>query len=122
MTTEQKKKSVINRLKTMYPLRALVDGMYERAVEASKEGKPVAWNETHWVDPEFDKLYRQASGTYDVEERRKIMCKLQTIQMERGSIGIPFWQNFWSMHAKKYRDVPPSPGDYWLLHESWLQA
>jgi len=86
------------------------------------DGKPVAWNETRWVDPEFDKLFRQASGTYDVNERRKIMCQLQTIQMERGSIGIPFWQNFWSMHAKKYRDVPPSPGDFWLLHESWLQA
>jgi len=36
------KKRAINRLKTMYPLRALVDGMYERAVEASKEGEPTA--------------------------------------------------------------------------------
>jgi len=40
---EGEKKRAINRLKTMYPLRALVDGMYERAVEASKEGRPVAW-------------------------------------------------------------------------------
>ena len=36
---DEKKKRAINRLKTMYPLRALVDGMYEKAVEASKEGK-----------------------------------------------------------------------------------
>jgi len=48
MTTEQKKKSPINRLKTMYPLRALIDGMYGKAVEASKEGKPVAWCMVNW--------------------------------------------------------------------------
>ncbi|MFC1967734.1 2-hydroxyacyl-CoA dehydratase subunit D [Chloroflexota bacterium] len=48
MTTAPKKKSVINRLKTMYPLRALVDGMYEKAVEASREGKPVAWCMVNW--------------------------------------------------------------------------
>ena len=48
MTTTPKKKSVINRLKTMYPLRALVDGMYEKAVEASKEGKPTAWCMVNW--------------------------------------------------------------------------
>lgn len=42
------KKKAINRLKTMYPLRALVDGMYEKAVEASKAGEPVAWCMVNW--------------------------------------------------------------------------
>jgi benzoyl-CoA reductase/2-hydroxyglutaryl-CoA dehydratase subunit BcrC/BadD/HgdB len=32
----------------MYPLRALVDGMYEKAVEASREGEPVAWCMVNW--------------------------------------------------------------------------
>ncbi len=45
---EEKKKRVINRLKTMYPLRALVDGTYEQAVAASKAGKPVAWCMVNW--------------------------------------------------------------------------
>ncbi len=45
---EEKKRKSINRLKTMYPLRALVDGMYEKAVEASKEGKPTAWCMVNW--------------------------------------------------------------------------
>jgi benzoyl-CoA reductase subunit B len=45
---EATKKKAINRLKTMYPLRALVDGMYEKAVEASNEGKPVAWCMVNW--------------------------------------------------------------------------
>jgi len=45
---EDKKKNTINRLKTMYPLRALVDGMYENAVQASREGKPTAWCMVNW--------------------------------------------------------------------------
>ena len=46
--TEEKKKRAISRLKTMYPLRALVDGMYEKAVAASKTGEPVAWCMVNW--------------------------------------------------------------------------
>jgi len=32
----------------MYPLRALVDGMYHRSVEASKAGNPIAWCMVNW--------------------------------------------------------------------------
>ena len=42
------KKKVIKRLKTMYPLRGLVDKMFEKAVEYSHEGKPVAWCMVNW--------------------------------------------------------------------------
>ncbi len=45
---DQKKKSAISRLKTMYPLRALVDGMYEKAIAASKDGEPTAWCMVNW--------------------------------------------------------------------------
>jgi benzoyl-CoA reductase/2-hydroxyglutaryl-CoA dehydratase subunit BcrC/BadD/HgdB len=40
--TEEKKRP-INRMKTMYALRALVDEMYEAGLEAQKEGKPIVW-------------------------------------------------------------------------------
>jgi peptide/nickel transport system substrate-binding protein len=101
------------------PLGTMVLGL---AYVSDSEGKPVAWNETRWVDPEFNDLYKQASGIYDVNERRKIMCKLETIQMERGSIGIAYWQNFWSLHNRKFRDVPPSPIDVWYFDGSWLEG
>src|SRR5512146_2199500 len=42
MTTETQKRP-INRLKTMYALRALIDEMYKSGLEAKNEGKPVAW-------------------------------------------------------------------------------
>lgn len=43
MTTEVAKKRPINRLKSMYPLRALSDKNYEAVLEAKKQGRPVAW-------------------------------------------------------------------------------
>jgi len=47
MSKEEKKKA-INRLKTMYPLRALFDEMYQKSVSASKAGKPTAWCMVNW--------------------------------------------------------------------------
>jgi len=44
----EKKKKVIKRLKSMYPLRGLVDEMYKRALEYDKEGKPTAWCMVNW--------------------------------------------------------------------------
>lgn len=46
--SNEKKKKAINRLKTMYPLRALIDEMYRKSVEASKAGKPTAWCMVNW--------------------------------------------------------------------------
>jgi len=45
--TDEKKKAM-NRLQTMYPLRALIDEMYKRSVEAGKAGKPTAWCMVNW--------------------------------------------------------------------------
>lgn len=42
------KKRAISRLQTMYPLRRLVDGVFQKSVEASKEGKPTAWCMVNW--------------------------------------------------------------------------
>ena len=42
MAVEEKKK-VINRLKSMYPLRAKVNETYQKSVEAMRAGKPTVW-------------------------------------------------------------------------------
>ena len=42
MTTQEKKK-VINRLKSMHPLRAKVNETYQKSVEAMQAGKPTVW-------------------------------------------------------------------------------
>ena len=92
------------------------------AYVADDKGKPVAWNETRWVDEEFSKLLAQANGTVDVEERRKIFCKLETIQQQRGPIGIAYWMNTWMSSSKKLQGVEAHPNLYMLFNEAYLEG
>ncbi|HIC87945.1 MAG TPA: ABC transporter substrate-binding protein, partial [Anaerolineae bacterium] len=82
------------------------------AYTADKEGNPVPWNETRWVDKEFSELLHKAEGTLDVEERRKIFCQLEQIQWERGSIGIAYWRNTWGITSKKFEGIDVHPTQY----------
>jgi len=81
-----------------------------------------AWNETRWHDDEFAALLKQANGTLDVDERRKVMCKLQKIQQDRGSIGVAFWRNKWYSVSKKVMNVQPNPSLYMMFNEVWLDS
>lgn len=90
------------------------------AYVADEDGKPVPWNETRWVDKEFSKLLKEANGLINVDERRKVFCKLEDIQMKRGSIGIPYWRNQWFVTRKRVRDVAGHPSVYMVFNEVWL--
>jgi peptide/nickel transport system substrate-binding protein len=79
---------------------------------AGPDGKPVAWNESRWVDEEFTQVLLQAQGTLDVEARRALMEKLETIQRDRGSIGIAWWQNVWEVWNPAFQGVEPHPTAY----------
>jgi peptide/nickel transport system substrate-binding protein len=87
---------------------------------ADDAGKPVPWNETRWTDKEFSTLLNQANGMIDVDERRKVFCKLEDIQMQRGSIGIPYWRNQWFVTRKRVRNVVGHPSVYMVFNEVWL--
>ena len=89
------------------------------AYGADADGAPAPWNETRWVDQEFLDLLEQAQGTLDVEARRALMCKMEKIQQERGSIGIPYWMNVWRAVTKKFKNVKPHPTGYLLFNEVW---
>ena len=89
---------------------------------ADEEGKPVPWNETRWVDDEFSKLLKEANGLINVDERRKVFCKLEEIQMQRGSIGIPYWRNQWFVTRKKVKNMKGHPSVYMLFNEVWLSS
>jgi peptide/nickel transport system substrate-binding protein len=89
---------------------------------ADDEGKPVPWNETRWVDEEFSRLLKEANGTMDVDARRRIFCKLEDIQMTRGSIGIPFWRNQWFVTRKTVQNVKCHPSVYMCFNEVWIKS
>jgi len=92
------------------------------AYTSDEEGKPAAWNESRWVDEEFDKLLAQANGTIDVDKRRELMCQLEQIQQERGSIGIAWWMNVWMPYRKNVHNLPGHPTMYMLFNEVWKSA
>jgi peptide/nickel transport system substrate-binding protein len=89
---------------------------------AGADGKPVPWNETRWVDPEFSDLLVQANGTLDVEARREIFCKLQQIQWERGSIGNAYWMNTWLFHRNNIQGTQAHPTNYMLMNDVWKEV
>jgi peptide/nickel transport system substrate-binding protein len=76
-----------------------------------RDGEPVPWNETRWCDDEFNELLTEAMGTLDVEERRELMCQIQQIQVERGTIGVAYWMNRWVAYRSNIHNV--------VIHPSW---
>ena len=107
---------------TPWTHRALGTQALKLAYTADDKGKPVPWNESRWVDKEFSDLLAQASGTLDVDARRKIFCKLEDIQMNRGSIGIAYWMNTWMCPNKKVKNVVAHPNLLLLLNDVWLDT
>ena len=87
---------------------------------SDKSGHPVTWNETRWTDKEFNRLLKTANGTLDVDERRKIFCELERIQMERGSIGLACWQNIWIIMSQRVHDAEAHPMGCILFNKTWL--
>jgi peptide/nickel transport system substrate-binding protein len=86
---------------------------------ADADGKPVPWNESRWVDEEFTTLLETAQATADIEARRAIMLQLETIQRDRGSIGIAYWQNVWRAINPGFQNVLGHPTGYRLYNEVW---
>jgi peptide/nickel transport system substrate-binding protein len=85
-----------------------------------KDGKPVPWNESRWIDKEFSDLLKKAQGTFDIKARQAIMKDIEKIQMERGSIAVAWWQSIWNIHSTKAKGTPAHPTDYQLWRQAWI--
>jgi peptide/nickel transport system substrate-binding protein len=107
---------------TWWAHRPLAVMLLPQAYIKGEDGNPVPWNESKWTDDEFETLLREAEATLDVAARREIMCKIETIQKERGSICTPFFMNVWGIHDKKFHGIAPSPEEFAIYHEAWKEA
>ena len=76
-----------------------------------------AWNETRWVDPEFEALLRQAEATLDVEARREIMCSIEGIMQDRGPIGNSFWKKVWNITHERFEGIVAHPTAFDFYYE-----
>jgi peptide/nickel transport system substrate-binding protein len=84
-----------------YPLSVSAWGHRPLGVQvyalAYKSGVP--WNETAFNNSEFDTGLAEALATPDVEQRSKIMAKLQKILQDEGVIIQPYWRSIYN-HTK----------------------
>jgi peptide/nickel transport system substrate-binding protein len=53
-----------------------------------------AWNESHWKNPEFNKLLLEAKGELDDEKRAAMYRKMDVLMRDDGGTIIPFFNNF----------------------------
>lgn len=71
-----------------------------------------SYNETHWSDPDLDKLIQEASVTTDVTARAAIYHKISEIFNESGPIIIPWFAPIFSASRANVTgiNVAPFPG------------
>ncbi len=92
------------------------------AYTADKDGNPVPWNETRWIDAELNILLREAESMLDVEARRGVMCRIEEVMQDRGPIGISFWRKVWNITRSEFKNVRAHPTSYDLFYDVWKDA
>ena len=65
----------------------------------------VAWNETAYSNPAFDKLLDEAGATLDADERRKVMAKLEAIVQDDAIISQDFWRSVFTAANKRVHGI-----------------
>jgi peptide/nickel transport system substrate-binding protein len=104
---------------TIWASRPLGIEVPRLAFTANEDGTPGPWNETRWVDEEYISLLVEAEGTLDVEERRKIACKMEDIEAERGGHGIAFFKSATYVCHERFQGIRAHPTNYDLFDEVW---
>lgn len=65
----------------------------------------VAWNETSYSNPEFDKLLDEAGAILDPKSRSKVMEKLEKILQDDAVFIQPFWRSEFIAANKRVRGI-----------------
>ena len=70
------------------------------------------WNESHFCDPEFDKLAKTAGTTLKEDERIMAYQEIQRILIERGPIIVPYFSATNAAISNRFNDfqLNPFPG------------
>jgi peptide/nickel transport system substrate-binding protein len=77
------------------------------------------FNETHWNDPVYAKLYQEALGTLDFNRRTEIIHEMQTIDYDIGGLVIPYFSPIIDGLAKDIRGVAPGISGLPLANYNW---
>jgi len=84
------------------------------------------FNETHWNDPTYTKLYDQAVATVDQSRRSEICHEMQKIEYERGGYIVPCFSPVIDAHSDKVNGLEPTVSGQSLhdyhLSDVWLSS
>jgi|SaaInl7_200m_RNA_FD_contig_71_115490_length_1913_multi_20_in_0_out_0_1 peptide/nickel transport system substrate-binding protein len=82
----------------------------------------VAWNESGWSNTEFDGLLAKAESTLDVDERRKLVAKMEKIMQEDGPIVMPMWKGAFTYMHKRVKGFQMHPTTYIFGNELGIES
>ncbi len=83
------------------------------------------WNETHWRDPEYDNLIRQAQGATDEATALDLWRQVQQVQYEEGGYIVWAYLDILDAVANNVKGVVPSAWfnlGGWNYRDVWLDA
>ena len=82
----------------------------------------VPWNETHYSSEEFDELLGGAESTIDINERRKIMAKVQKRLQDDAIMVQPFFRSVMFAASDKVKDIKMHPTNYHQWNKVWIDG
>jgi peptide/nickel transport system substrate-binding protein len=82
----------------------------------------VAWNETGYANPEFDRILDQAQAMLDLEKRKALVHRLEQIMQEDAVAIIPFWLKIFTASTTKVQGYQYHFAREMHLNTVWLSA
>lgn len=80
----------------------------------------VPWNETGYNNPDFEKALDEAESTLDVEERRKVMERVEKILQDDCIMVQPFFRSVFTATTDKVKNFPAHPTRYHQFNNVWM--
>ncbi|MCK4417714.1 MAG: ABC transporter substrate-binding protein [Candidatus Latescibacteria bacterium] len=77
-------------------------------------------NESHYSDPELDKVLEQAEGETDFEKRRELYWKAMEMVSESSATIIPYFKNHYMGLSQDVRGVDVHPMAYLWVDRAWF--
>ncbi len=87
---------------------------------AYKSGVP--WNETAYSSEEFDALLAEAMSLADVDARREVMAKIQTLLQDDGVVIQPYWRSIYRHYTENVHDIDMHPSFEHHHYKWWMSA
>ena len=80
----------------------------------------VAWNETDYSNPEFDKLLDKAGGILDPEQRKVVMADIEKILQDDAIISQSSWRSVFITANDRVKNIYVQPAEEHHYNKVWM--